>query len=87
LALRALTFNCDEPKLLPTGGGFDYALFLPAEKKGFVTTSEGAVDDHLLQARILLTLGLCGRAPARAPPRTGYGLFDDVSRCPYEKGD
>ena len=38
------------------------------------------VDDPVLVARILLALGLYGRAPARAPPRAGGGLFDDMDQ-------
>lgn len=44
------------------------------------------VDDPPLVARILLALGLYGRAPARAPPRRGGTLFDDIDQC-YDAGD
>jgi hypothetical protein len=44
------------------------------------------VDDPVLVARILLALGLYGRAPARAPPRTGVSLFDDIDQC-YDGDD
>lgn len=39
------------------------------------------VDDPLLVARMLLALGLYGRAPARAPPRSSISLFDDINEC------
>jgi hypothetical protein len=38
------------------------------------------VDDPVLVARILLALGLYGRAPARAPPRMDVSLFDDIAQ-------
>ena len=44
------------------------------------------VDDPVLVARILLALGLYGRAPARAPPRTGRSLFDNIDEC-YDADD
>ena len=42
--------------------------------------------DPVLVARILLALGLYGRAPARAPPRTGRSLFDNIDEC-YDADD
>ena len=44
------------------------------------------VDDPLLAFRILLALGLYGRAPARAPPRSSGSIFDNIDPC-YDADD